>query len=427
MKKKHDPIRHLKYLRQSLSQDNESIGFFISAGCPLSVDMPKGEWPLIPDVANLTKFINEQLKNNKKYSVLLKELNKAERNTQNIEDILSFLRSLLSVSKGGEVRGLSESDLKGLEKSICCEIVQKLNVTLPNKDTPYHRLGKWIRSIERNRAIEIFTTNYDLLIEESLEDLEIPYFDGFSGSRRSFFDLRAVEDSLIPEHWTRLWKIHGSINWYQEKIDGQNKVYRSSEIKNDASHLIYPSHLKYEESRKMPYLALIDQLNRFIRKKSSLLVLSGYSFNDGHLNDAIINALKANPTGMVLGLMFGSYKMFVNTDIYEKLNNTKWSIEKNTLSLCDYQYHLEKISRTVERYPEAYRFANEQHNLNIWTFDKAIIGTTLGDWDISLNKEEELEILSFVYIEKNKTNVKLGDFFEFTTFLKEIIGMDKEG
>jgi hypothetical protein len=24
----HDPIRHLKYLRQSLSQDNESIGFF---------------------------------------------------------------------------------------------------------------------------------------------------------------------------------------------------------------------------------------------------------------------------------------------------------------------------------------------------------------------------------------------------------------
>lgn len=58
-------------------------------------------------------------------------------------------------------------------------------------------------------------------------------------------------------------------------------------MKNDASHLIYPSHLKYEESRKMPYLALIDQLNRFIRKKSSLLILSGYSFNDGHLNDAI--------------------------------------------------------------------------------------------------------------------------------------------
>ncbi|MCZ8488371.1 hypothetical protein O9992_17200 [Vibrio lentus] len=26
-----------------------------------------------------------------------------------------------------------------------------------------------------------------------------------------------------------------------------------------------------------------------------------------------------------------------------------------------------------ERYPEAYRLAKKRHNLNIWTFDKAII------------------------------------------------------
>ena len=404
MNKKHNPIRHLKYLRQSLSQDNESIGFFISAGCPLSVDMPEEKWPLIPDVANLTKFINEQLKTNEKYSILLTELKKAEKNIENIEDILSFLRSLLLVSKGGNVRGLSESDLLGLEKDICLEIVKRIDVSLPNKDTPYHRLGKWIRSIDRKIAIEIFTTNYDLLMEESLEDLEIPYFDGFSGSRRSFFDLRAVEDNEIPRHWSRLWKIHGSINWYQENVEGQKKVYRSSEIKDDASHLIYPSHLKYEESRKMPYLALIDQLNKFIRKKSSLLILSGYSFNDGHLNDAIINALKANPTGMVLGLMYEKYEIIDENDVKH------------------------------ERYPAAYRFAKEQHNLNIWTYDKAIIGTSLGEWDISLNSDEsDPDILKFVYANKiskdsveEETIVKFGDFSEFTTFLKEIIGMEKE-
>ena len=56
----HDPIRHLKYLRQSLSQDNESIGFFISAGCPLSVKTQKDKWPLIPDVAKLTIFIKKK-------------------------------------------------------------------------------------------------------------------------------------------------------------------------------------------------------------------------------------------------------------------------------------------------------------------------------------------------------------------------------
>ena len=137
MNKYHNPIRHLKYLRQSLSQDNESIGFFISAGCPLSVNMPQDKWPLIPDVANLTLFINEQLKDDDKYSILLKELEKSEKNIENIEDILSFLRSLLLVSKGGDVRGLSEADLLDLDKKICAVIVTKLNVNLPNQETPY--------------------------------------------------------------------------------------------------------------------------------------------------------------------------------------------------------------------------------------------------------------------------------------------------
>jgi len=399
----HDPVRHLKYLRQSLSQDNESIGFFISAGCPLSVEMAENEWPLIPDVANLTIFINQQLKENKKYSLLLEELGKAEKNIENIEDILSFLRSLLLVSKGGNVRGLSENDLLDLQKLICQEIVTKLNVTLPNNETPYHRLCKWIGSIDRKMAIELFTTNYDLLLEQALENLEIPYFDGFVGSNKSFFDLRAVEDNLIPVHWSRLWKIHGSINWYEENHSGKKKVYRSSDVKTDASHLIYPSHLKYEESRKMPYLALIDQLNRFIRKKSSFLILCGYSFNDGHLNDAIVNALKANPTAMVLGLMF---------DTYEKIGGD---------------------GKLIERYPDAYKLAQNQHNLNIWTFDKAVIGTNLGNWNLLLNKDESaIDLLSFVQSEKSdhpestKYLVKLGDFSIFTNFLKKIIGISKE-
>lgn len=400
----HDPIRHLKYLRQSLSQDNESIGFFISAGCPLSVVMPVGKEPLIPDVAGLSVFINKQLKNNKKYTTLLEELKKAEKSVENIEDVLSFLRSLLLVSKGGDVRGLSESDLLLLEKDICNEIVKKLDVRLPDEETPYHDLGKWMRSIDRKVAVEIFTTNYDVLMEEALEDLEIPYYDGFVGSRRSFFDLRAVEDNLIPTHWSRLWKIHGSINWYQEDVAGQKKVYRSSEIKKDASHLIYPSHLKYEESRKMPYLALIDQLNRFIRKKSSLLILSGYSFHDEHLNDTIVNALKANPTAMVLGLMFGRYEI---TDDNGEL---------------------------VEKYPDAYRLAKKLHNLNIWTFDKAIIGTNPGQWKSIRNEDDDPDLLNFVSQEKKTDGsdesedlIKLGDFSEFTSFLKKIIGKPKDG
>ena len=400
MESYHDPIRHLKYLRQSLSQDNESIGFFVSAGCPLSVEMPEGHWPLIPDVENLTKHISLELDENTKYKKLLVELNLAGKNEKNIEDILSFLRSLLTVAKGGDVRGLSEKDLDELEKLICECIVKKLNVNLPDKETSYHSLCRWISSIDRKVPVEIFTTNYDLLMEQALEDLSVPYFDGFVGSRRSFFDLKALEDDLIPTHWSRLWKIHGSINWHQETLGTEKKVHRSSEIKEGFSHLIYPSHLKYEESRKMPYLALIDQLNRFIRKKSSLLILSGYSFNDGHLNDTIFNALHANPTAMVLGLMFETFDM-------------------------------EKEGKIVERYPNAYKLARDRHNLNIWTYDKAIIGTNQGPWRIFQSKEDiEYDLYKFVsYVEsEGDTNpqIKLGNFACFTDFLKKIIGTPKD-
>ncbi|CAI0696519.1 MULTISPECIES: SIR2 family protein [Serratia] len=395
----HDPIRHLKYLRQSLSQDNEAIGFFLSAGCPLSVTMPKDKWPLIPDVANLTRYVNESLQDDAIYSILLSELGKAEKNVNNIEEILSFLRGLLVVSKGGTVRGLSEDDLILIEKTICEKIVNKINVELPEENTPYHRLCKWIRSIDRKVAVEIFTTNYDLLMEQSLEDMEIPYFDGFVGAKNPFFDLRALEDNLIPQHWSRLWKLHGSINWCQKSSGNKKRVFRSNAELKELSHLIYPSHLKYEESRKMPYLALIDQLNRFIRKKSSFLILSGYSFNDGHINDVIVNALKSNPTAMVLGLLFDTYD-YSQPDSDEK----------------------------IERYPEAYRLAKNQHNLNIWTYDRAIIGTNYGDWRKPLNNEDDdKEILNFIDTTKGAAPlVKFGDFSVFTDFLQKIIGSPKE-
>lgn len=404
MENRHDAIRHLKYLRQSLSQDNESIGFFLSAGCPLAVTMPEGKWPLIPDVANLSIYVNTQLKDDPNYIILLTELDKAGKNRNNIEDTLSFVRSLFLVSKGGDVRGLSSQVLEALEKAICKTIVSKLNVNLPDSESPYHRLGKWMKSIDRKVAVEIFTTNYDLLVEQALEDLGIPYFDGFVGSRKAFFDLRAVEENQIPRHWSRLWKIHGSINWVQETVDKKTQVHRTSEVKNDASHLIYPSHLKYEESRKMPYLALMDQLSRFIRKKSSFLILSGYSFNDGHVNDTIINALTANPTAMVLGLMFEDYKK------------------------------TESNGELVDRYPEAYKLAKAQHNLNIWTFDKAIIGTNLGSWVRPQSDDDaDSDLLNFISSVPNpsdqtqiRTLIRLGNFSTLTDFLQRIIGTSRD-
>ena len=409
----HDPAKHIKFLRQSLSQDKKPVGFFLSAGCPLAVSMPKEDWPLIPDVERLTKFIHSELKakdNEKKnnYDKLLEELGKANKNVNNIEDILSFIRGLKEVCAGGEVRGFCEEDLTELEKNICEKIVSKLDVYLPNNQSPYHKLASWVNSIDREKPIEIFTTNYDLLMEQAFDELTVPYFDGFVGSRQSFFDLRALEDNLIPKHWTRLWKIHGSINWFQKE---NKEVFRSSQTKeNGASYLIYPSHLKYEQSRKMPYLALIDQLNRFLRQPSSLLILCGYSFNDFHLNDTIVNALKANPTTMVIAFLF-------DTLTYE--NGEK---------------------KTIVRYPHALKLAEQRSNLAIWCYDEAVIGTVRGSWKPTKDFDEEDNLgrcIEFIQEKKKdekgdetdetilKYQIRLGDFMKLGDFLQALIGYNQ--
>ena len=57
----------------------------------------------------------------------------------------------------------------------------------------------WLNMQNRDFSKEIYTSNYDMIIEKSLEKIQIPYFDGFVGAIKSFFDLRAVEGNLIPK------------------------------------------------------------------------------------------------------------------------------------------------------------------------------------------------------------------------------------
>ncbi len=98
--------------------------------------------------------------------------------------------------------------------------------------------------------------------------------------------------------------MHGSINWI--KRDDES-VYRSNHEKAPGEQLlIYPSHLKYEQSRRMPYLAMIDRFRAFFRDDNAVLVICGYSFADDHLNEVLLNGLRANRSAQCFALMYGS-------------------------------------------------------------------------------------------------------------------------
>jgi hypothetical protein len=93
--------------------------------------MEDGKWPLVPDVKNLSIYVNSELATNAIYTKLLDELKKAEKDHENVENVLSFIRGLLEVAKGGMVRGLTEDDLISLDELVCKKIGEKIDVQLP--------------------------------------------------------------------------------------------------------------------------------------------------------------------------------------------------------------------------------------------------------------------------------------------------------
>ena len=151
--------------------------------------------------------------------------------------------------------------------------------------------------------MSIFTTNYDLLLEQAFERNAVPFFDGFVGSRRPFLDIHALEVDDVPARWARIWKLHGSVNW---TLLADGSVVRSLPTSPDGQRLIHPSHLKYEESRRMPYLVMQDRFRAFFRQPSATLVTAGYSYSDQHINELLVDGLRGNPSAAAFAMLYGA-------------------------------------------------------------------------------------------------------------------------
>jgi SIR2-like protein len=302
--KMHDLQRIRQDLEESLSLDKHPVALLLGAGCPVAVRVPDGSGgtsPLIADIAGLTNAAKSALSADPSFAKILKQFTEDGRVEFTIEDLLSQVRLLARVCGAGDARGLKENDLRELEAALCKHIAEAVRKDLPDDKTPYHRLADWVGGISRKSPLNVFTTNYDVLFEQALEERGLPYFDGFVGGRRPFFDLRAIEDDKIPPRWTLLWKLHGSISW---RLLPDGLVIRDFKTDGSDGLLIHPSEQKYDQSRRMPYLAMIDRLRSFLRQPSAFLATIGYSYADQHLNEILDQGLRSNPTAAVFGLLY---------------------------------------------------------------------------------------------------------------------------
>lgn len=206
----HCPYRQSTLLQQTLAPDKMRIAFLLGAGCPYSIQIADGAGTkrLIPDIRGLTGLVNSRMgtsaQHRADYAALLNRFNGGAPANPTIEDILSHLRALQDVVRDGSIDGLNKPMLAALDAEICRITTDVVGVDLPGANTPFHQLAKWIRGIHRAYPIEVFTPNYDLLVEQALETHKVPYFDGFVGSKQAFFDLTSMESELLPATWARV-------------------------------------------------------------------------------------------------------------------------------------------------------------------------------------------------------------------------------
>jgi hypothetical protein len=291
----HNAEEAAKELAEKLASRNRHVMFLLGAGASCAAGLP--------DVNQLKRAVENVLVGADKVDYQRLGTNR------NIEEILSRLRLISQVLSGSteSLDGLTTDRAQELDQRICTAISNVIQGGTLNLDA-HLRLARWCARTSYMRPLEIFTMNYDNLIEKGLEQIGVPYFDGFTGNYEGLFRADLVDstdgrdDVTPPPGWVRVWKLHGSISWSRVTRGGASVIIRTA--KPSESLAVYPSIQKYEESRRIPFVVLGDRLRRALAIPETTCIVSGYSFADEHINDLLYDAAQFYPASEILVLCY---------------------------------------------------------------------------------------------------------------------------
>ncbi|MAY73892.1 MAG: SIR2 family protein [Phycisphaerae bacterium] len=174
-------------------------------------------------------------------------------------------------------------------------------------DSQLHAHRTFLHRLSRRRArdsrLKLFTTNYDLCFETAAGRQGLVSLDGFSFTQPRHFDPRFYSYDIVrrspnaEDFGTPLegvfvfYKLHGSVNW---KRDG-DEITSTDDVSADHACMIFPAAGKYQQSYIQPHLELMSQYLSSLREPNTCLIAIGYGFNDDHLSEPILAAVRTNP------------------------------------------------------------------------------------------------------------------------------------
>ncbi len=166
--------------------------------------------------------------------------------------------------------------------------------------------------------LNIFTTNYDRIIEYAAELAGIRLIDRFVGNVNPIFRASRV---MVDMHYNppgirgeprylegvvQYCKLHGSIDWSMT----ENVIRRfalpygvksvESFVHEAQSMMIYPNSSKDRETAEYPYVELFRDFATHLCQPNSTILIYGYSFGDEHINRVLIDMLTIPSTHIVI-------------------------------------------------------------------------------------------------------------------------------
>ncbi|MGL6150784.1 MAG: SIR2 family protein [Aeromonas sobria] len=259
----------------------------------------------------------------------------AGREKGNLEDQLRVANELLrgleimQDSKADALRSELEGGMKTFAHSILKSESGIATAEEAKREQAFNTLVTFLMSFASRTGVRdrlnIFTTNYDRLIEAGAELAGLHLLDRFLGNLMPIFRSSRLDldmhynppgirgEPRYLEGVARYTKLHGSVDWVQTGKDirriglpfGAEQVTPYIQAPglggvNANQLMIYPNSAKDRETADYPYVELFRDLAAAVCRPNSTLVTYGYSFGDEHINRVIRDMLTIPSTHLVV-------------------------------------------------------------------------------------------------------------------------------
>lgn len=292
--------KNKKALNELLLSSMQMQNIVVLSGCGTSLGTVNGP--------SMSKLWDSCTKKNNMYPEnvenILKKLNYdfLDEKKNNIEELLSLCESYIQINPEDDK---AQDNVKKFYENCKDSILKTCNfktdeTSLSAHKTFIHRLS---RRRVRDSRLKVFTTNYDICFEKAAGLQGIVVIDGFSFTKPRMYDPRFFDYDIIRRNSTtdnvlnylegvfQLFKLHGSVNWERNA----NGIIEEKDATPQGACMIFPAKGKYQQSYIQPHLELMARYLSALREPNTCLLICGFGFNDNHLSEPIISAIRTNP------------------------------------------------------------------------------------------------------------------------------------